>query len=264
MGVNGWPESGAALLRGETYHGRRGGPDNAFRYGVDYLLWRLEPAATARSAIVRRRRFALLGLSDRDHGRGEGSMLAWAKDQAAAFGVPADAMAEIWLLTQPRTLGYVFNPVSFWFFLDGAGALRAVLAEVNNTFGDRHSYLCALPDWCAITGRDTIRAEKVFHVSPFQQIEGVYEFRFRTSPDAIDIRIDHSRLAADGSRHGVVATLTGGLEPLSAKGLLGMIARRPLGALRVSALIYWQAIRLKLKGAPYKVRPLPPTEEVTR
>lgn len=264
MGVTGWPQSGAALLRGETYHGRRGGPANAFRYDVDYLLWRLAPAATARSAFVRRRRFALLGLSDRDHGRGEGCMLEWAIEQASAFGVPADAMAEVWLLTQPRTLGYVFNPVSFWFFRDANGALRAVLAEVNNTFGDRHSYLCALPDWRVITRRDTIRAEKVFHVSPFQQIDGVYDFRFAISLDSIDINIDHSRLAEDGSRHGVVATLTGHLEPLSTKRLLAMLARRPLGALRVSALIYWQAIRLKLKGAPYKVRPLPPTEEVTR
>lgn len=264
MGVTDWPESGAALLRGETYHRRRGGPANAFRYGVDYLLWRLEPAADARSAVVRRRRFALLGLSDRDHGRGEGSMLGWAVEQAKFFGVPSDAMAQVWLLTQPRTLGYVFNPVSFWFFRDAAGALRAVLAEVNNTFGDRHSYLCALPDRRAITGGDTIRAEKVFHVSPFQQTAGVYDFRFAIGWDAIDIQIDHSRPAEDGSCHGVVATLSGHLEPLSTKGLLRMIACRPLGALRVSALIYWQAIRLKLKGAPYQARPLPPTEEVTR
>ncbi len=197
MGVTGWPESGAALLRGETYHGRRGGLANSFRYGVDYLLWRLAPVATARSALIRRR-FGLLGLSDRDHGRGEGSMLAWAKEQATAFGVPADAMAEVWLLTQPRTLGYVFNPVSFWFFRDDTGALRAVLAEVNNTFGDRHSYLCALLDWRVITGRDKIRAEKVFHVSPFQQISGVYDFRFAIGSDALDIRIDHSRPSESG------------------------------------------------------------------
>jgi hypothetical protein len=264
MGVTGWPEAGAAILRGETFHGRRGGPANAFRYGVDYLLWRLQPAARVRSGILRRRRFALLGLSDRDHGRGEGAMLDWAKAQAAAFGMPAEAMAEIWLLTQPRTLGYVFNPVSFWFFLDSVGALRAVLAEVNNTFGDRHSYLCALPDWRPVTADDVIRAEKVFHVSPFQQVEGTYDFRFVARSGAIDIRIDHSRLGKDGVRHGLVATLAGGLEPFSAKGLLRMIARRPLGALRVSALIYWQALRLKLKGARYRVRPLPPTEEVTR
>lgn len=264
MGLTNWPESGAALLRGETFHGRHGGPANTFRYGVDYLLWRLAPSATARSAIIRRRRFALLGLSDRDHGRGEGCMLDWATEKAKVFGMPADAMAEVWLLTQPRTLGYAFNPVSFWFFRDTAGALRAVLAEVNNTFGDRHSYLCALPDWQPITGRDSIRAEKVFHVSPFQQIDGVYDFGFDVRADSINIRIDHSRLDEDGTRCGVVATLSGSLEPLSARRLLHMISRRPLGALRVSALIYWQAIRLKLKGAPYRVRPLPPSEEVTR
>jgi len=264
MGIVCWPQSGAAILRGETFHGRRGGPSNTFRYRVDYLLWRLRPAATVRSPVVRKRRLAVLGLSDKDHGRGEGCMLDWATSQAASLGLPETAMAQVWLLTQPRTFGYVFNPVSFWFFLDAEGGLRAVLAEVNNTFGDRHSYLCSLPGWGRITGRETIRTEKVFHVSPFQQINGVYDFRYSISSRAIDIKIDHSRQGKDGARYGVVATLSGNLTCLSTRSLLGMAIRRPLGALRVTALIYWQALRLKLKGAPYRVRPLPPTEEVTR
>lgn len=255
-----WPTAGAAILTGETYHGRRGGPANAFRYGVDYLLWRLRPAASAKAWPLRRGRFGLLGLSDRDHGRGEGRMLDWALAHARAQGLPEDAMAEVWLLTQPRTLGYVFNPVSFWFFRDAEHRTRAVLAEVNNTFGDRHSYLCAHADWRPLADGDTLQAAKVFHVSPFQQVAGDYRFRFRLrDPSRLSIVIDHRRAG-----HGVVATLKGRLAPVTARGLLAMMARHPLGALRVSLLIYWQALKLKWKGASYRTRPTPPIEEVSR
>ena len=259
MGLADWPSDGVAILAGETYHARRGGPDNSFRYGVDYVLWRLQPEATANPLILRRSGFGLLSVRDRDHGRGEGRMLNWAKTQASAFGMPADAMAEVWLLTQPRSLGFLFNPVSFWFFRDANGAVRGVLAEVNNTFGDRHSYICALPDWRAIGRHDAITAEKVFHVSPFQQVEGSYTFRFGLSAEKVDIQIDHRR-----GNGGVVATLTGEVRRASLAETLAMVARRPLGALRVYALIHWQAVKLKLKGAPYRVRPLPPNEEVSR
>ena len=220
MGVIEWPAGGAAILAGWTYHARRGGPDNAFRYGVDYVLWRLQPEATARPALLRRNGFGLLTLRDRDHGHGEGSMLAWAKAQAEGFGMPTEAMAEVWLLTQPRSLGFLFNPVSFWFFRNKDGDVRAVLAEVNNT---------------------------------------TYTFRFDLQSDALDIVIDHRR-----GNQGLVATLSGALQPAGLRQLVAMIARRPLGALRVYALIHWQAVKLKLKGARYRVRPPPPQEEVTR
>lgn len=254
-----WPASGAAVLKGETWHGRRGGPQNAFRYGVDYVLWRVSPEAHPPARLLRRRRLGLFGLSDRDHGRGHADAAAWARDRAEAMGLPAECAAEIWLLTQPRTLGFVFNPVSFWFFRDAQQNVRAVLAEVNNTFGDRHSYLCALPDWRPLAAADTIRAAKVFHVSPFQEVAGEYRFRFGLHGDRLSILIDHRR---DG--HGVAATLAGTLHPMSDRALLAMFLRHPLGALRVYGLIHWQALKLKLKGAPYRTRPSPPAEEVTR
>ncbi len=254
-----WPDSGTAILAGETWHGRHGGPDNAFRYGVDYVLWRVLPEAAPPSRLVRRRRLGLFGLSDRDHGRAEPDAACWARAQALGMGLPADAAAEIWLLTQPRTLGFVFNPVSFWFFRDTSQQVRAVLAEVNNTFGDRHSYLCALPDWQPLSATDTIRAQKVFHVSPFQEIAGEYRFRFDLQSDRLAIVIDHRR-----GTHGLTATLSGRLQPMTTRSLVAMFARHPLGALRVYALIHWQAIKLKLKGAPYRIRPVPPAEEVTR
>ena len=261
MGLSGkaWPADGAAILVGETWHGRHGGPENAFHYGVDYLLWRVSPEAEPKSRLLRRSRLGLLGLSDRDHGRGGTDAADWAREQAQAFGLPADAAAEIWLLTQPRTLGFVFNPVSFWFFRDAAQQVRAVLAEVNNTFGDRHSYLCAHADWAPLAPADRLEARKVMHVSPFQEVAGSYTFRFDLQGDHLSILIDHRRGA-----HGLMATLGGTLQTLTRSSLLAMLLRHPLGALRVYGLIHWQALKLKLKGAPYRTRPTPPAEEVTR
>lgn len=260
MSVSKWPEVGAALLSGSTYHARRGELRNAFRYNVDYVLCRVHPAPWRGGKLMGRKRTAFAVVRDADHGRGGSDMAAWALAQARSLGAPESALHEVWLLTQPRTLGFLFNPVSFWFFRDVAGATCAVLAEVNNTFGDRHSYLCFLPDFAPIGPDDAIMAQKVFHVSPFQEVEGTYRFTFDLKDDAVDIRIDHRR---DGG-HGVIATLAGSLVPVTTKRVLGIILRRPLGALRVFALIHWQAIKLKLKGAPYRVRPLPPKEEVSR
>jgi DUF1365 family protein len=254
-----WPASGAAIMAGETFHARKGRLQNAFRYGVDYVLMRIKPESPKRSRILRRCGPALMGLFDKDHGREGIAMSAWARECAARFGLPDEACAEIWLLTQPRTLGFVFNPVSFWFFRDANGHVRAVVAEVNNTFGDRHSYFCARPDFQPLRKSDEIEAAKVFHVSPFQEVGGRYHFTFRIAGDSIGIRIDHQH-----GEHGLLATLEGSLAPMTERGLLAMLGRYPLGALRVFGLIHWQALRLRLKGARYRTRPQPPLEEVSR
>lgn len=258
MGVTTWPAAGAAALRGETYHARRDGPKNAFRYGVDYLLIRMAPDGPRLPAPLGEGRFGLAAYSDRDHGDGDGPAVDWAMRTAHAQGLPDTAMSEVWLLTQPRRFGYVFNPVSFWFFRDAEGQARAVLAEVNNTAGDRHSYFCAEPGFPAITGETPIVRPKRFHVSPFQEIDGDYAFRFRLLADRISICIEHRR-----GHGGMVATLAGRLTPLDRKAAYAFVLRRPLGALAVFARIHWQAIKLACKGAPFRRRPLPPTEEIT-
>jgi len=260
MSLSKWTEAGAALLTGSTYHARRGGPRNAFQYNVDYVLCRLHPTPWGGNWLMGRKRPTFAIIRDVDHGCGGTDMAAWALDQARALGAPESALHEVWLLTQPRTFGFLFNPVSFWFFRDAEGATLAVLVEVNNTFGDRHSYFCSLPGFAPIGSNDTITAQKVFHVSPFQEVEGAYHFMFNLKSDTVDIRIDHRR----DSGHGMIATLAGSLAPMTAKRVVGVVLRRPLGAFRIFALIHWQAIKLKLKGAPYRVRPLPPKEEVSQ
>ncbi|MCG6904367.1 MAG: DUF1365 domain-containing protein [Rhodobacter sp.] len=248
--MNRWPEH----IAGTTSHARRGALAHGFRHGVDYVL--IDPDAQAGPMLFSRNRFNLASVHDRNHGGtpGAGRGAAWARDVLAERGVHDVALM---LLTQPRFLGYVFNPVSFWLAMDGDG-LRAVIAEVNNTYGDRHSYFCANPDLAPIRGSDRIVAAKILHVSPFQDVAGDYAFAFDIRPGKIAIRIDFRNGDA-----GLVATLAGPRAPLSNASILIANLRRPLGALRIVALIHWQALRLKLKGARFRARPSPPGTEVS-
>ncbi|CAN0602512.1 unnamed protein product, partial [Ectocarpus sp. 12 AP-2014] len=168
-------------------------------------------------------------------------------------------IGRIELLAQPRVLGHVFNPVSFWLVRDANEALRVVIAEVSNTYGDRHSYMCHHDDLREITREDTIGARKIFHVSPFQPVEGDYTFRFDISDDRIGIWIDYK--TGNGS---LLATLTGKRKPLTNAAILRAMLRRPFGSRRVLGLIHWQALKLWWKGAAFRTRPEPPSQEVSR
>lgn len=247
-------------IRGETFHGRRGAIENAFRYSVDYVM--LEPEAEVEAPwLFRRNGAALTSLHDSDHGGTpkEGRGAAWVREVLEAHQLSALANGTIRLLAQPRVLGHVFNPVSFWLIEDATGDLRVVIAEVSNTFGDRHSYLCHRDDRGPITREDTLEARKIFHVSPFQKIEGGYRFRFDIRSDRIGIWIDFR-----AGENGLYATLTGPRGPLTNAGILRACLRRPFGSRRVLGLIHWQALKLWWKGARYNVRPEPPAHEVSR
>jgi DUF1365 family protein len=244
-------------IRGETFHGRKGAVTNSFRYGVDYIL--LDPATARGPSLFSVNGGNVTSLHDSDHGGlpGQGRGAGWVRDVLAAHGLPGTE--SIQLLAQPRVLGHVFNPVSFWLCHDGSGALRVVIAEVSNTYGDRHSYLCHRPDLAPLGREDTVQATKIFHVSPFQPVEGGYAFRFDIRDDRIGIWIDYT--AGQG---GLIATLTGRRVPLTNGGILRACLRRPFGSRRVLALIYWQAAKLYWKGASFRHRPAPPADEVTR
>jgi uncharacterized protein len=243
-------------IRAETFHGRKGPVQNAFRYSVDYLL--LDPGAANGPRLFSRNRANLMSLHDADHGGapGQGRGAPWARDILAQHRLPADRLL---LLAQPRLLGHVFNPVSFWLAYDHLGHLRAVIAEVSNTYGDRHSYLCHRQDRAPITREDTISAQKIFHVSPFQPVAGTYAFRFDIRPDRIGIWIDYTT-----SGGGLFTNLIGPRTPLTNAGILASALRRPFGSRRVLALIHWQALKLWLKRARFNHRPTPPAEDVSR
>lgn len=246
------------MMSGHSWHGRKGAVENAFRYGVDYVLIDPESDATG-PALFDRNRGRFASVRDSDHGGapGRGRGPVWLRDTMKEAGLPQPA--RIRLLTQPRLLGFVFNPVSFWLCEDDRGTLFCVVAEVTNTFGDRHSYLCYRDDLGPITKGAQLTTQKVMHVSPFQPVEGQYRFQFDIQPDRIGIRIDYSHNGG-----GVIATLTGPLAPLTNGRLLGAFVRRPYGSLRVLALIHWQALKLWWKGAGYRTRPAAPAQDVSR
>lgn len=243
---------------GQTYHGRKGKVENAFRYSVDFVLLDAEAEVSTPSLFARNGR-GVTSLHDTDHGGppkgGRGA--AWVRDVLAQYQIIG--VDRIELLAQPRVFGHVFNPVSFWLCRREDGALIAVISEVTNTYGDRHSYLCHHPDMAEITRSDQLHATKLMHVSPFQPVEGDYTFRFDITDTRIGVWIDYGRATG-----GLIATLTGKREPLSNAGILRSLLRRPLGARRVLALIHWQALKLWIKGALFRSRPTPPRDEVSK
>lgn len=244
-------------IPGETFHGRKGAVANAFRYGVDYVL--LDPAKARGPGLFGRNRRNLTSVWDVDHGGapGQGRGADWVRAVLAENGLPgAD---RILLLAQPRVMGHVFNPVSFWLCHDAEGALRVVVSEVTNTYGERHSYLCHRDDHGPLTREDTVTARKIFYVSPFQPIEGEYRFRFDIRPDRIGIWIDHTN-----AQGGIFTNLIGPRRALTNAGILRACLRRPFGSRRVLALIHWQALKLAIKGVRFRTRPTPPADEVTR
>lgn len=252
--------SGLEHVAGQTFHARKGALANRFTYGVDYLLIDAEAAAPRTPALFARNRAGLVSLHDIDHGgapgAGEGGL--WVRRVLAQAGLDR-ADGSVLLLAQPRILGHVFNPVAFWLCHGRDQTLRCVIAEVSNTFGDRHCYLCHHDDQRPITAADELTASKIFHVSPFQPIAGGYRFRFDITPERVNIRIDLSHAAG-----GLIATLTGARRPATSAGLLGAMLRRPLGSRRVLALIHWQALKLWWKGARFHPHTAPPSDEVSR
>ncbi|MEM6740772.1 MAG: DUF1365 domain-containing protein [Pseudomonadota bacterium] len=247
---------------GQTFHGRKGPVKNAFRYGVDYVL--IDPEQTPHLPwLFSRNRGNLAALHDADHGGipGCGTGAAWVREVLSSNRLETVTGGQLLLLAQPRILGHVFNPVAFWFCHDGAGRLRVVIAEVTNTYGDRHSYLAHRDDLAPLGPNDTVKARKIFHVSPFQPIDGAYRFRFDLRPESVGVWIDYRRAGHGG---GLVATLSGKRQPLTTAGILRAAFRRPFGSRRVLALIHWQALKLWWKGARFRARPAPPESEVSR
>jgi DUF1365 family protein len=188
----------------------------------------------------------LLSFFSKDHGPRDGSpLLPWIEGVLAEHGLAHDG--EIVLQTFPRVLGYVFNPVSFWFCHDRDGRLIAILAEVNNTFGGTYSYLLHQGGE-ALTDGEEMHADKLFHVSPFNEVEGAYRFRFQLERAVQRARIDYDD--ADGEL--LLTSISGKPRPWSVAALLAAFLRMPLLTAGVIARIHWQALKLWLKGVPFR------------
>ena len=247
------------LVAAHTFHKRIGTPSHAFRYSVDYILSEPE-TRPPKPVLLSFDRANMATINRRDHGgkRGAGRGVEWVRQVLAERGLTELQSMRVLLLAQPRLFGYLFNPVSFWLLVDDKSRLRGFIAEVNNTFGQRHSYLCHHQDFRPIIATDTLYTDKVFHVSPFQAVDGSYGFRIDFSAHHIGVRIDHRRGNA-----GLLATLHGPRAPLTSMALIRSAFRRPFGSMRVVALIYFQALVLRVKGARYAQLPAPPGSDLS-
>jgi DUF1365 family protein len=247
-----------SVVAARVTHARSVPVRNSFAYGIDYLLLgERQLAGDALPRLFSLGRRNLVSLQPGDHGFSGAGGASWVRKIAAEAGV--EGVADVALLTHPRYWGYAFNPVSFWFLSGANGELRAVLAEVHNTFGDRHCYLCRTEAGGPIGPDDWVEAEKRFHVSPFFAVEGRYRFRFVLDERRIGVWIRYE----DGKGGGLYTSLVGERRPLSDAELVRALMRRPLGAAKTTALIHWQALKLFLKGVRYRTRPEPPQEGVT-
>ena len=244
------------LATGEVRHTRLRPARHAFAYRNWFVLLPMRAWRQQGAWALPRNRSGLVSFHDRDHGEGGTDALAWAERLLASEGI-TDADGEIWLQTYPRVLGYAFKPVSFWYCHRGDGSLAAVLAEVNNTFGERHVYL--LDGEQLGFGREQT-ARKVFHVSPFCSVEGRYRFRFMRTADRIVARVDHD----DDTGPLLQTSVSGRLEPLTAAATRRALRSMPLLTLGVIARIHWQALALWRKRVPFFAKPEPPGRLVSR
>jgi cyclopropane-fatty-acyl-phospholipid synthase len=152
---------------------------------------------------------------------------------------PAD-IARVELVTSARFFNYVFNPVSFFYCYDTQNSLKIILAHVNNTFGETHVYILHKPLETDATSFTRYQIDKDFHVSPFFDREGRYDFHFKPLGDKLDIRIT---LIKEGKTV-FTAQLAGAARPLNTGSLLKTIGRYPLSALLTMPRILWEAGKL--------------------
>ncbi|MCG2576986.1 DUF1365 domain-containing protein [Dechloromonas sp. XY25] len=234
------------IFLGHVMHRRLRPVVHAFVYPVFYVQLPLRNLRAAACALFSIDRSNVLSLQSRDHGPRDGSpLLPWIEKLLADHDLPNDG--EIVLQTFPRVLGYLFNPVSFWYCHDRNGNLVAILAQVNNTFGGTHSYLLhrqgnPLPDGVELY------ADKRFHVSPFNDIEGGYRFRFQLARAQQLCRIDYD----DAEGELLLTSISGKPQAWSAAALLKAFLRMPFLTLGVIARIHWQALKLWIKGVPFR------------
>jgi len=184
-----------------------------------------------------------VGLHDADHL--DGRPLREAVEHAVVSRGWAWPGGRVLLLTHCRVAGFVFNPVSFFYCFDPAGQLALVVAEVNNTYGERHIYVLPHhPD-------GTRRHKKEFHVSPFFGLDGTYGFDVTVPGESLDVGID----LTVGNQRRFQARLSLARTRLTDGSLLVMLARYPLVTAQVVASIHWEAVRLWCKGVPFRDKP---------
>jgi len=244
----------SAIYDGSIRHRRHTPVEHAFTYRHAMLYLDLDelPGVLDVHPLYSAHRPALARFKRSDHLGPANRPLADCVRELVAARTGTQPTGPIRLLTTLRTLGHAFNPVSFYYCFGQADEhVEAVVAYVTNTpWGESHAYvLDRAPDGGAVM-RDSV--DKAFHVSPFIGMDGHYDWRVSEPGERLLVHIDET--GADGE-HVFDATLSLHRRALTRGALSRSLARFPATSLRVLVLIYWNALRLKLRGAPYHRHP---------
>ena len=251
----------SALYRGDVMHRRLRPRAHRLHYRVFWLLLDLAEIDELDRSLrwFSRNRFNLLSFHDRDHGDGSGAAL---RPQIEVFlgraGIDIGKGA-VRLLTMPRVLGYVFNPISLYYCHQADGRLAAMVYEVTSTFGVRHAYVIPVPSEDQAAGLIRQGAAKALYVSPFMGMEMDYVFRGHAPGQRLDLTIDG--LDAEGVL--ITAAMSGERRPLQDGQLWAAALALPLMTFKIMAAIHWEALKLWLKGVRLTRQPPPARDSVT-
>lgn len=252
--------SAAALYPARVMHRRMVAPFYRFVYRVFYLLLDIDriDEVAAGLRLFSHNRFNLLSFHDRDHGSNRADALrSWAEEVLCSARIDL-AGGRIRLLCMPRLLGYAFNPISLWYCEHADGSLRAVIAEVRNTFGEKHCYLLA-SNGKPMPYMQPYETEKCFHVSPFFDLVGHYRFTLSEPADQLRVLIHETR---DGLPI-LDATLAAERRALNDGNVLKQVLMLPLMTFKVVVGIHWEALKIWIRGARFHAKPDAPKLDVT-
>lgn len=229
------------LYQGHVYHKRFLPKEHEVKQSVFFIKFPLTLKTQLQSHFFSVNRFNLFSFYDSDHGarnhnHSTQDLLAWAQQKLLQANIET-SLESVELMTFPRVLGFVFNPVSFWFCYSDK-KLFSVIAEVNNTFGETHSYVLKSED---------LHCEKKFHVSPFFQVEGRYQFSFLLNEDRIQVKINYF---INDKLH-LTATIRGQPLVMSDRQILKTWLRNPMMTFMTVFYIHLHAFILFLKRIPF-------------
>lgn len=257
MADNGPPPIAAGVLYpGKVMHQRLRPFGHRLDYSVFSLLVDVDRLAELdhMSKLLAVNRPGVLSFHDRDHIERDGETVRQFADRLLAEAGLEKPAARVLLLSYPRILGYVFNPISVYFAYDDKSEPIALIYAVRNTFGERHSYVAPILD--GELGPEGIRQErdKLFHVSPFIGMEARYHFRILPPGKTVRLRIHETQ----GGDPLLSATFKGDAEKLNDRNLTVNLLRFPLMTVKIMAAIHWEALKLWWKGAKFHRSPPPP------
>ncbi|MEN0002225.1 MAG: DUF1365 domain-containing protein [Pseudomonadota bacterium] len=252
------PKEAALLYPGKVMHARLKQLSHRFTYRVFCALIDLDRLqdANRQSRLFSVNKRNILAFFESDHlpdkVPGE-SLRAYADTLLERAGV--EKPDRILLLAYPRMFGFVFNPISVYYCYDADEQLTALIYEVRNTFGERHTYVCRVMDGQLSEAGVRQERNKIFYVSPFIDMPMRYHFRMLPPGGAVKMRILETDEAGDPL---LSATFSGTKAPLNSATVAGQLARLPFMTLKVVAGIHYEALKLWLKGAKFHSRGKPP------